>query len=200
MQTKLKLGPGDHGRALTWDEYLSGDYEEGHRYEIIDGRLYVSPKANFLAYWVERWLYLQVQAYSDRRPEVINFVSFGSRAFVTRPSGVTAPEPDLAAYHDAPIDELPEDVRWQDMSPLLIGEVISADDPDKDLVRNVNLYRQIPSVREYWILDPRESTQFPSMKVYRRQGRNWRPLDVAGGARYTTRLLPGFELVLDTRR
>ena len=38
-----QLGPADHGRELTYDEFLAGDYEEGHKYELIDGRLYVSP-------------------------------------------------------------------------------------------------------------------------------------------------------------
>jgi Uma2 family endonuclease len=37
---------------------------------------------------------------------------------------------------------------------VLVGEVVWEDDPDKDLVRNVELYLQVPSIREYWVLDP----------------------------------------------
>ena len=38
-----KLGPADHGRAMTLDEFDDADYEPGYKYELIDGRLYVSP-------------------------------------------------------------------------------------------------------------------------------------------------------------
>jgi Uma2 family endonuclease len=200
MTTKLKLGPKDHGRKLTFEEYLGGDYEEGYHYEILDGRLAVSPKANFPTNWVERWLFRTLDDYSRQHAAVINFVTFGARIFVPGALAVTAPEPDLAAYQNAPIDGPPDDLRWQDMSPLLVGEVLSEEDPDKDLVRNVNLYRQIDSLREYWILDPRDSAEYPSLKVHRRLRRNWRIIDVAGGETDTTLLLPDFELVMDTRR
>jgi hypothetical protein len=41
----------------------------------------------------------------------------------------------------------------------------------------------------------------PHMIVYRRHGKKWgAPIDVAFGETYTTRLLPGFQLVLDPHR
>ncbi len=62
------------------------------------------------------------------------------------------------------------------------------------------LYLRVPSIREYWILDPRTDADHPSLLVYRRRGARWqRPLAVAGGDTYTTRLLPDFSLVLDVR-
>jgi hypothetical protein len=64
----------------------------------------------------------------------------------------------------------------------------------------VDLYLQVPSIREYWVLDPRTSAGQPTLLVYRRRGQRWqRVIRVAGGGTYTTRLLPGFTLVLDTR-
>jgi Uma2 family endonuclease len=83
---------------------------------------------------------------------------------------------------------------------LLVAEILSADDPDKDLVRNVELYVQVPTIREYWIVDPREEFDRPRLLVYRRRGRQWqRLITIEPGETYTTRLLPGFELVLDRR-
>ena len=76
--------------------------------------------------------------------------------------------------------------------------MISADTAEKDLVRNRRLYLQVPSIREYWILDPREGVEGLTMLVYRRRGRRWAAcLTVAPGATYTTPMLPGFPLVLD---
>ena len=41
----LKLGPADHGRPLSLDDYESADYEPGHEYEILPGfALLVDPR------------------------------------------------------------------------------------------------------------------------------------------------------------
>jgi Uma2 family endonuclease len=108
--------------------------------------------------------------------------------------------PDLAAYRDFPLDTLVEELRWQDVSPLLVVEIISEDTAAKDLERNYELYLQVPSVREYWVVDPRASASRPTLTVHRRRGGRWqRPIEVAAGGEYTTRLLPGFTLVVAPR-
>lgn len=50
---RLKLGPGDHGRPLSLDEFGSADYEPAHKYELTRGRLNVSPEANFAENFLE---------------------------------------------------------------------------------------------------------------------------------------------------
>ena len=73
-------------------------------------------------------------------------------------------------------------------------------DPHKDLVRNVALYLQVPSIKEYWILDAQDA-DFPTLPVLPPPGQT-----VAGpdrgrpgiGRSCTTPLLPGFVLTLDT--
>src|SRR5437764_3177113 len=96
----LKLGPADHDRPLSLDDYESADYEPGFKYEIIDGRLYVSPEANFPESVIENWLQRKLFAYSDAHRDVINYVAVKSRVFVHKRKKATVPEPDLAAYHD----------------------------------------------------------------------------------------------------
>jgi Uma2 family endonuclease len=199
MATVLKIGPGDHGRPMTLDELTAGDFEEGYQYELIDGRLYVSPQPDAPQGMVERWITLKLQYYSDARPEVINFVYGKTRVFVPGRPGLTTPEPDVAAYRDFPVELDFREIRWQDVSPVLVVEVLSPDDPDKDLVRNVALYHQVPSIKEYWLLDTRDDPNRPSMTAYRRHGKGWRTIDLAYGDTYTTRLLPDFRLVLDPR-
>jgi Uma2 family endonuclease len=200
MATMLKLGPADHGRPMTLEEFDASGAEEGYKYELIEGKVYVSPQPNPPAGWVERWLFKKVDGYSDRHPEVINYVHYKTRVFVPREERHTNPEPDLAAYQVFPIDEPLTELQWEDVSPILVGEVVSEENPEKDLVRNVRLYREVPSIREYCIIDPRIDPVYPSMIVYRRQGTRWRKIEVEAGGTYTARLLPGFELILDTKR
>jgi len=200
MSTLVKLGPTDHGRPMTYDEYLTGDYQGGYHYELIDGKLYVTPLPNLPENRVELWLFRKWDRYSERHPDIINYVTNKSRIFVHSRPDVTTPEPDLAAYHDFPVNLALEEVRWQEISPLLVAEVLTSDDPEKDMVRNVELFWQVPSIKEYWILDIRQNPNRPTMWVYRRGRKKWQIMEVPTGGTYTTKLLPGFKLVLDPRR
>jgi Uma2 family endonuclease len=195
-----KLGPSDHGRRMTVKEFEARDFAPGHKYELIDGRLYVTYELDPPQDLVEKWLYNKVWLYSAAHPEVINYATDKARVFVPNKPGVTIPEPDLAAYANFPLHLPYRKIRWRDVSPLLAGEVISPDDPHKDLVRNVKLYWHVPSIMEYWLLDTRVDPEQPTLRVYRRVGRKWRIIELGFGDRYTTKLLPGFELLIDPRK
>src|SRR3954471_24902372 len=136
MATVSKLGPADHDRPMTLDEFMAGDYAEGYQYGLIDGKLYVSPLPNLPEDLVEEWLYFKLKLFSREHPEVINFVTNKARVFVPVRPGVTNPEPDVAAYRKFPLERPFRELRWQDVSPVLVAEVLSHEDPDKDLVRN----------------------------------------------------------------
>jgi len=88
------------------------------------------------------------------------------------------------------------------VNPILVVEVLSKKRPEKDLVRNVELYLEVSSIKEYWILDPRIDPDRPSLLVYRRRGKSWqKPIEVPFGGTYQTpRVLPGFSLVVDPDR
>ena len=58
----------------------------------------------------------------------------------------------------------------------------------------------VPTIREYWVLDGRPDPDHPTMLVHRRHGQRWRIIEVGFGETYTTKLFPGFKLVLDPRR
>ncbi len=200
--TRLKLTPKDHGREIDPDEFESSTGEEGYHYEIIDGRVYVSPVPDNPADSLEVWLHEKLWFYSRDHPGVINYLSRKTRIFVHSRPKATRPEPDIAAYSDYPHHLPRRQRRWQDISPFLVAEVVSEETPDKDLVRNVELYLEVPSIKEYWVLDPRPDPDRPSLRVYRRRGKNWqKPIDVAFGETYQTpRVLPGFTLVVDPDR
>jgi Uma2 family endonuclease len=199
MATVANFGPADHGRPMTWDEYQNGDYEEGYHYELIDGRLYVSPQANLPQGVLEVWIWRKLDRYAEANPDVINFVPCKARVFVPGHEEITTPEPDIAAYQDFPLETPIDDLAWGNVSPILVVEIVGESDPNKDLVRNVALYRQVPSIREYWVLDPRDNAERPTLHVHRRQRRGWRVLEYPFGTTYRTRLLPGFALTIDPR-
>jgi Uma2 family endonuclease len=201
MATLLKLSPADHGRPITNEELAASEFEGGYKYEVIDGRLYVTFEPDPPEDWVERWIIRKLDRYSEARPDVINYVTPKARIFLPTGSRETIPEPDLAAYQDFPLHLPSRSWRWEDLSPLLVGEILSRNDPHKDLVRNVALYLQVPTIREYWVLDTREDAERPTLYVYRRRGQRWQNrIEVGYGERYTTKLLPGFELIVDPRR
>jgi Uma2 family endonuclease len=197
MQTRVYLTPKDHGRPLTLEEFQHAGSRGGYHYELIDGRLEVSPLPDFPHDDLCELIKHLLRRYAEQHPDVLRHVKGTVRVFVPGRRATTAPEPDVAAYRDFPTGRPRSRIRWQDISPALVVEVLSEDNADKDLVRNRELYLEVPSIREYWIVDPRQDADRPELTVYRRRGSRWqRPLHVPPGGTYTTRLLPGFVLNL----
>jgi Uma2 family endonuclease len=200
MSTIPRLGPANHGERLAYEDFLTAHFKEGYQYELIGGKLYVAALPNPPQGILERWIDLKLQRYSDAHPNIINYVHVKTRVFLPERDVVSAPEPDVSAFHDFPIHLSLREVRWEDVSPFLVVEVVSPDDPYKDLIRNVRLYRKVPSIKEYWILDNRADPDRPTLQVHRRVGRRWRVLNFAFGETYTTPLLPAFSLVIDPHK
>jgi Uma2 family endonuclease len=195
-----KLGLVDHGHPVTLEEFESAEFEEGYKYEVIDGRLYVSPTPNLPEDENIAWLFEKLVAYKLKRPKVIQYLSQKARVFVPGREDVTCPEPDISVYRVFATDRPPRERRWQNYSPVLVVEVLYDADPHKDLVRNVELYLQVPSIREYWIIDARDFPDEPTLIAYRRRGRRWVRREYEYGETYTTSILPGFKLLIDPHR
>src|SRR5438552_1788514 len=132
MQTILKLGPRDHGKELPYDDFMAAKFVHGYKYEIIDGRLYVLPLPNPPENRVECWLLYRLAGYSDAHLDIINYVSPKARVFVPGRAGATVPEPDITAYRDYPLHLPFNEVRWQDLHPLVVAEIMAGEDTDKD--------------------------------------------------------------------
>jgi Uma2 family endonuclease len=197
LQTKSELSPADHGRRMTLPAFNRAGAVGGYRYELIDGRVYVSPAPNLPHDDVLEWVSRALHKYMDSHSDVINRLSTHGRVFEPGRPETTCPEPDLATYQNFPWHVPRQDRQWEDISPILVAEVAS-DDLAKDFGRNVELYEEVPSIREYWIiLDADVATRF-LFRVYRRRGEKWqKPIDLKLGDTYTTRLLPGFSLLIN---
>jgi Uma2 family endonuclease len=201
MSTVALLGLADHGRRMSEDEFAVADFVPGYKYEIIEGRLYVSPEPELPEVFLEKWLTSKLDRYAEKRPDVINFVTNRARVFLRSRPDLTVPEPDIAAYRNFPRHRLVHELRWRLVSPILVAEVLVESDPFKDLFRNVELYKDLMSIREYWILNGRVLAEEPTLTVYRRRGSRWqKPREIEFGETYTTPFLPGFRLIIDPRR
>jgi Uma2 family endonuclease len=197
MTIQLYLTPQDQGRALSLEQFKHASGQEGYQYELIEGKLQVSPLPNLSHDFIRKWLERCLDDYSDRHVEFLAHVQAPARVFVPGQTTGTTPEPDLAGYRDFPEEPSVDQLDWQEVSPILVVEILSEDTADKDLVRNLDLYLRVPSIREYWIVDPRANANRPSLTVHRRRGQRWQqPIEIVGGQTYTTRLLPGFQLTL----
>lgn len=199
---KLRLDHTDVGKRLSWEEFAKADWEEGYQYEVIDGRLTVSPLPEIDHADFNDWILQSLIRYADRHSDVINRVAPNARVVVPDRPGLTVPQPDLAAYQGFPSRRArPKGFSWRSVSPILVVEVLSPDNHDKDTARNVGLYELVPSIREYWIVDALEGDDHATLTVYRRRGDRWqKPIVVklGEGETYATKLLPGFRLRLDT--
>jgi Uma2 family endonuclease len=153
MTTLLRIGPADHGRLVTVEEFEAAQDEEGYSSELIDGRLYVSPEPDLPHEQITDWVLNVLMEYAREHPKVINFVSARARVPAPRRAGPTQAQPDVTAYHDFPVHLPIPTVNWRDISPVLVVEVVSEENPEngpeKDLLRNVEIYESIPSIREY---------------------------------------------------
>lgn len=79
MTTLLKLGPADHDLAMSREEFETAYYQEGYRYELIRGKLYVSPAPNPLHEAMVNWLGNQMETYVRARLSNVNRVSWHPR-------------------------------------------------------------------------------------------------------------------------
>jgi Uma2 family endonuclease len=197
---QLKLGPVDHGRALSLDDFDDAEFAPGHKYEIIDGRLYVSTAPNPAENILEHWLFIKLLAYSTAHTDVLNYVTLRSRVFVHSRKQATAPEPDIAGFQDFPLGQPIRGLRWQDMSPILVAEVLVEGDPQNDLRRNAELYLEVSTIREYWVLDGRDNPDEPTLIQHRRHGKRWVVRSFPYGSMFTTKLLPDFSLLINPRK
>jgi Uma2 family endonuclease len=195
-----QLSPKDHDRFVTWDEYAKRRWQEGFEYELVDGKLYVSPRHELPENRVEKWIGDKLERYAEQHPEIINFVYGKACVFVPKRPGITCIGPDQTAFHDFPYHLPVDEVQWQHLNPVLVAEVVTIGDPNRNLVRNVELYFQAPTIKEYWLIDTREDPERPTFRMHRRYGKRWRLFDLSYGDIYSTKLLPGFDLILDPRR
>jgi Uma2 family endonuclease len=147
----LRIGPADHGRRMTLEEFLDADAEEGYRYELARGVLEVT-------YVPDEWphglivcaLYDAISRYRQAHPGVIYRYGGGNEYRLWLPAMISGRNPDVAVT----LSNTPKDHRGQ-RPPALVFEVVSegSEARDRDYVAKRQEYLAY-GLREYWIIDP----------------------------------------------
>lgn len=172
-------------RKLTYDDYLRLP-DDGKRYEIFDGELYVTPAPSTRHQFTVANVLLLVGSFVRER---------GLGRLLTAPLDVLLGRHDLAqpdlVFVSAERMEIVTDAAIQG-APDLVAEIISPSTGKRDEGIKLRLYER-EGVREYWLLYPETET----VKVFRRRENRLEPaaeLSAAAGDVLTSPFFPGLEL------
>lgn len=176
MITKLK--------PLTIADWDAMPAEDGYRYEIIEGELFVSCSPGLTHQMVLTNLIFLIRSFLETNP--IGTVVHTPGLILSNFSGVI---PDLVFFSREQRDTIVKDDRLHG-PPALVVEILSPGSTNirRDRVVKLQLYAK-HGVPEYWIIDPRNMT----LERYVDQGSSLALLEIL---RYedslSTTALPGF--------
>jgi Uma2 family endonuclease len=185
VTTEIEFGPASSGILMTPEEFDGAEFEEGWRYELINGVLVVSPipfeaetdPNEELGHWLRN--------YQESHPK-------GSNLDKTLPertvrTGANRRRADRAIW--AGLGRLPR--RFE--TPSIIAEFVSKG--KRNRVRDYETKRDefmAINVKEYWVIDRFDRC----MVVFTRHNGKTKHRVIREDQVYKTPLLPGFELPL----
>lgn len=187
-KTAIKVGPADHGRRMSLDDFNRAEGQEGYLYELSRGVVTVVdvPNPRHLAQVLA--VRRQLTSYQDKYPEQVYGVVAGSECKILLAELESERHPDLAVYKTPPPDV--KDV-WSVWVPELIVEVVSPGSEQRDYREKPEEYLDF-GVKEYWIVNARRR----EMLALRRSRGRWAEKVVGASDVYETKLFPGLKLEL----
>ncbi len=192
-----EIGPEDAGMHMTADEFERARGREGHRYELIEGVLHVSPGPDPLHADLQDAIHEIIKSHRDSRGvKAFRKVWSSSRVMVRQDQdALTNPEPDVAAYTSFPS---PRPRTFAGVAPALVVEIVSPGGHNKDYGRNPELYERVPEIMEYWVVDPTRGGERPAMTVFvrPRPGEEFERTDIEPGGVYESKHWPGLRVDL----
>jgi Uma2 family endonuclease len=179
----IRIGPADHGRPLTLEEFMEAEVEEGYRYELARGVLEATEVPNDQHGNVVCNLYRAVARFDEKNPRMIRRFGGGAEFRIWLPGMITGRNPDLGVV----LRGAPRDRRGRRI-PSLVGEVISAGSIDRDY-RIKRLEYLAYGILEYWIVDPLQR----QVTVLTRDGDTWNERTFRDRQIIVSLILPGLE-------
>jgi hypothetical protein len=190
-KTATKIGPADHGRRMSLEEYEQAEEQEGYLYELSRGIITVSDVPNRLHLFIVAAIRTFLQGYMALQPGRIQIIAAGNECKLPMSDFGSERHLDLALYLTlAP--EFDDGTLWDVWIPEIVIEVVSASSRTRHYDEKPEEYLRF-GVKEYWIVDPDRRL----MVVLRRSRGRWVETSVAPPAVYRTRLLPGLELSIE---
>jgi Uma2 family endonuclease len=146
--TRIQIGPADHGRKMTLDEFREAEEEPGYRYELARGVLEVIEIPKTPHRRVVSKLFSLAAIYKSEHPDVIDYFGGGTEVRIWKPGMDMGRHPDFGiVFLNAPLDEV------GDIQAYLVAEVVSPSSKKRDYQEKRQDYLDY-GVREYWIVDP----------------------------------------------
>src|SRR5690242_12272819 len=106
LATGTRIGPADHGRTMTLEEFREAEEEPGYRYELARGVLEVTEVPNDPHGQIVCNLYEALAAYRRSYPNVILRYGGASEFWLWLPGMISGRNPDAAVVlHGTPKDE-----------------------------------------------------------------------------------------------
>ncbi len=168
--------------AWSEEQYLWLTDHSNHLIEFTDGHIEVLPMPTHKHQAISRFLLLTLVAVVHANGGTVFYAPLRLRVREDKHR-----EPDLLLLLDAD-DPRNQDRYW--LGADLVVEVVSPDDPDRDLVEKRRDYAEA-NIPEYWIVDPQTET----IVVLRLRDGAYVEHGVFGrGARATSALLTGFDV------
>ena len=145
---QLRIGPADHGRRLSLDEFREADEAEGYRYELAAGVLEVTEVPGTVHRRVVGNLYRAIARYDQDHPGIVETFGGGAEFRLWITGRASGRNPDLGVV----LEGTPPDARGR-TQPALVAEVVSKSSALRDC-ETKRLEYLLFGIREYWIVDP----------------------------------------------
>ena len=185
----LVIGPEDHGKRMTLNDFENAEGREGYLYELSRGVVTVievpHPRHGAQVDAIRQ----QLSIYRAAHPECIHPLLGGSDCKIPVDAVQSERHPDLALYLEREPDDGPQ--LWARWVPAIVIEVVSASSAHRDYNEKPQEYLQF-GVKEYWIIDADKQ----QMTLLVRSRGVWKKRIVDATEKPTTPLLPGFEFDL----
>jgi Uma2 family endonuclease len=178
---KLRIGPADHGRAMTLDEFLEAEEVPGYRYELARGVLEVSEIPGRVHWRVTDNLREAIGLYRREHPGRIDLIGHSGEVRLLIPGLESGRHPDLAIVFRGAA------------SPEWVSEVVSPGKKarERDYETRSEEYLAL-RIGEYWIVAPRDRTVTVRIRVEGPEGPSWSERVFTGDDVIVSVLLPGF--------
>lgn len=170
---------------LTYEDFCHLP-DDGKRYEIINGELFVTPSPRRAHQEVVTNLTYYLTQYAKDKGAGKVYVAPFDVVF----SRFDVVEPDVLFISNERLSVLTE--KNVQGAPDLVVEVLSETTAERDRTAKLKLYARA-GVAEYWIVDP----EGPSAEIYRRDPRGFNlAVGLGSNEALTSPLFPGFSLPL----
>jgi Uma2 family endonuclease len=189
---KLRIGPADHGRTITLEEFREAEEEPGYLYELARGVLEVGEVPGDEHGQIIDNLHEAFSNFRRGHPGLIRRIAHGSDLRVIIPELESDRHPDLAlVFFGASLNTRGRQI------PALVCEVVSpgARARRRDYEEKAEEFLSL-GIGEYWIVDPKN--RIVTILELRRDGDApaWSERVFKGDDVITSTLLPGFQVTV----